>query len=102
MVSGDEIRRVRVALGEHQALFGARFEVTRRTVIRWEKAGNDFSEWGGWSRPDRKTSADLWRDTVKAAKDMQSTKKAATVKRLRGSATRRRSVVKGKARRAKK
>jgi len=96
-VDGQTIRSTREALGEHQAQFGIRFEVTRRTIIRWEKAGNEFSEWGGWRREDRKTAADLWRDVVKATKVTPK-----TAKRRRGSATRRRSVVRGKASRAKK
>lgn len=44
-VNGEEMRRVRDALGESQTVFGLRFGVTRRTVIRWEQAGTVFSEW---------------------------------------------------------
>lgn len=66
-VQGSEVRRVRERLGEHQAQFGQRFGVTRRTIIRWEKGGTVFTSWGGWDREDRKTPADLWLATVKAA-----------------------------------
>ncbi len=68
-VDGSTVRRVREALGEHQAKFGRRFGVHRRTIIRWEKSGTSFAEWGAWKRPDGKTPADLWNAaTVKAEK----------------------------------
>ena len=41
-IEGTKIRRVRVALGEDQTSFGKHFGVTRRTIIRWEQAGNYF------------------------------------------------------------
>ncbi|HJX19110.1 MAG TPA: hypothetical protein VJ437_13085 [Acidiferrobacterales bacterium] len=127
--TGEEIRRVRQALGEDQTVFGTRFGVHRRTIIRWEKGGHSFSEWGSWERPDRKTEADLWKAVVtlaessaakaekklkrksttalgarkpKAARRRQSASKAVAVKRRRGSVARRRSVSRAKNRRAKK
>lgn len=116
--TGEEIRRVRQALGEDQTKFGARFDVTRRTVIRWEKSGHRFRWWGAWLRENGKADSDLWLDAVKnssrksataiaarkpkAARRRQSAKKAVAVKRRRGSAARRRPVVKGKAGRARR
>jgi DNA-binding transcriptional regulator YiaG len=35
----DEVRRVREALGESQAVFGQRFGVDQSTVARWETKG---------------------------------------------------------------
>ena len=35
-MTGEDIHNMRRALGETQAVFGSRFRVTRRTVIRWE------------------------------------------------------------------
>lgn len=114
----EEIRRVRQALGEDQLAFGARFFVTRRTVIRWEKTGHIFRRWSGWLRGDGKSESEIWLDAVenasmqrataisarkpKAARRRQSAKKAVAVKRRRGSAARRRPVVKGKTARARR
>jgi transcriptional regulator with XRE-family HTH domain len=39
MVSRETIRRVRTALGESQAQFGARFGVDQSAVARWETKG---------------------------------------------------------------
>ena len=66
-IEGVEVRRIRKLLKEDQTAFGKRFGVTRRTIIRWEKSGHNFPEWGGWLREDKKTPADLWRDLVKQA-----------------------------------
>jgi flagellar biosynthesis GTPase FlhF len=113
-VTGADIRKVREQLGEDQTVFGTRFDVHRRTVIRWEKGGHSFMSWGGWNRPDGKSEFDLWRATValaessrvessaaKAAKKNSARRrkraaKAVTVKRRRGSVARRRSAAKAK------
>ena len=111
--TSEEIRRVRQALGEDQPAFGARFGVTRRTVIRWEKAGHIFRWWGGWLREDGKSDKELWLDAVKdsfrasskvkvARRRLSALKKNRAVKRRRGSAARRRPVVKGKTGRARR
>ena len=123
-ITGADIRKVREQLGEDQTVFGTRFDVHRRTVIRWEKGDHMFFSWGGWKRPDGKSEVDLWRATValaessaaKAAKKNSTRKsttalatrksrsarrrkratKAVTVKRRRGSVARRRSAAKAK------
>ncbi len=122
-VTGAEIRKVREQLGEDQTVFGSRFGVHRRTIIRWEKGGHSFSEWGSWKRSDRKTEADLWKavavlaeaSAARAEKKLKrksttalatrkstsarrrnSASKAVAVKGRRGSVARRRSVAKAK------
>lgn len=92
-VTGEEIRKVRQQLGEDQTAFGARFGKTRRTIIRWEKGGAQFNDWGGWNREDRKTPADLWRDLAKLAADKaskNSTRKSTTALATRKSKAARR------------
>lgn len=103
-VQGVEVRRVRERLGEHQAQFGQRFDVTRRTVIRWEKDGTEFYSWGYWKRDDRKTPADLWLEAVKAAdagKKLPSKSATAIATRKSRSARRRKSAHKAALKRRK-
>lgn len=125
-VEPEEIRRVRALLGEHQAKFGARFDVCRRTVIRWEQRGAEFQSWQRWSSANAtKSEKEIWEATVQTAEAMaakakkNSTRKSATalaarkpksarrrnsahravaVKRRRGRVARRRSVAKAKKR----
>lgn len=116
-VAPEEIRRVRVLLGEHQALFGARFDVCRRTVIRWEQRGADFQSWSRYSNHRRdggaaRSEKEIWEATVQTAEAMaakakknstsrrKSAHKAVAVKRRRGRVASRRSVAKVKKRRA--
>lgn len=68
-VTGLELRRVRMALGESQGQFGARFGKTRRTVIRWEQTEAHLSEWhypsrlvNGRTVPRDKSEWNLWGD----------------------------------------
>lgn len=111
-VEPEEIRRVRVLLGEHQAKFGARFDVCRRTVIRWEQRGAEFQSWQRWSSANAtKSEREIWEATVQTAEAMaakakkKSTRKSATAareirkpKRRRVRVARRRSVAKARKR----
>lgn len=92
IIEAAEVRRVRVALGEDQTTFGARFGKTRRTIIRWEKGGTIFSSWGGydWSTGKQKPSpADAWKAIV--AKAEAKAAKPAKKKRAKGVTSRRRA-----------
>lgn len=126
-VEPEEIRRVRALLGEHQALFGARFNVCRRTVIRWEQRGADFQSWSRYWRDGgaARSEKEIWEATVQTAEAMaakakkkltrksatalatrksrsarrrNSAHKAVAVKRRRGRVARRRSVAKARKR----
>lgn len=44
-IQAQQIKAARLALGEDQKEFGARFQKSRRTVIRWEQRGTRFSTW---------------------------------------------------------
>lgn len=103
MTAGEEIRRVRQALGGDQTKFGARFEVTRRSVIRWEKSGHRFRWWGGWYREDGKAHSDLWLDAVKASSPKaKAARRRKRTKKSVAAIKRRRPVVKGKTGRARR
>lgn len=56
-VSADELRRVRVALGENQTQFAARFGRVRRTVIRWEQSGACLQTWARHNMPSEE---EIW------------------------------------------
>ena len=53
--------------GEDQTVFGYRFAVHRRTIIRWEKGGHFFPSWGSYRRPDGKSEQDLMQATIALA-----------------------------------
>lgn len=124
-IKAREIRRVRRCLYENQSEFGARFDVCRRTVIRWEQDGHIFLSYDSCQYdPSRggKSSAKLWADAVAGRKNLSkpsttaivarkpasarrrksARKKAVAVKRRRGRVARRRSLARKAAMRRKK
>lgn len=79
-VEAAEVRKVRVALGDDQTEFGARFGKTRRTVIRWEQSGAVISTYArrefrkGLYVEVEKSPADKWDDLAELAKNPPATK----------------------------
>ena len=113
-IDGAKIRKVREQLGEDQTVFGTRFGVHRRTIIRWEKAGNYFSGYLSWGSRGGQSRFASWKAAealaelprAKAAKkkslrksvrpSRKRARKAAVVKRRRGRVVRRRSAARRK------
>lgn len=93
-VTGEEVRKVRQQLGEDQTAFGARFGKTRRTIIRWEKGGAEFTSWRRYYGDSRSESeAERWSALAKLAADKaakNSTRKSTTALATRKSKAARR------------
>lgn len=53
-ISAETVRKVRAKCMEYQRVFAKRFNVSKRTVIRWEKNGTEFHRWND-------SSAKPWR-----------------------------------------
>ena len=44
-ISAETVRKMRAKCKEYQRVFAKRFDVSKRTIIRWEKDGAEFHRW---------------------------------------------------------